>query len=507
MNLWISINLGLRATLSAAIVALVACGGTAEHQEQASAAITIAPSASAPYDEDISVVAHCDYHGTRTGTVLPGPTGRPSTARPSASDQLYAQFESSLMGPNGQATASIQAEVMRHEVGGLSIAIIEGNRISQHHWYGCRDRKALERTEFGTMYQAASLSKMVASMAFVRAQRLGDLGLHETIHDLADEHSSTLLAEWVDEKFAPRLVEPQISIARLLSHSAGLDTHSIGAWEVGHVPTMREILMGSDDWGGQYAGGVEPTWDPGTVVEYSGGGFTVAELALELASGDEFRDYARDEILTPAGLHGATFDKAQPDDARIARGCSRGSCDYGVRQTNVKAAGGLLTTVRDYAELVVALSTGGLTASGARVLQPADVAQMLTPVTDGQDTLKPCTSPGATADAVSGSTIRTEVCIGGQLRRPLGYGADYYGLGVILSPVIAADGYPRRVSHGGAQVGARAYFEIDRQTGNGFVVMINGVEVWTRSSGPLAGVDMGGQALLGAIRDAYRHTY
>src|SRR5262245_38764111 len=201
-------------------------------------------------------------------------------------DATYANFESSLTGPRGSTGLTIQNQVEYHQVGGVSVVIIENGNITQHHWYGCQDRAAARRTTANTIYQAASLSKFVSSIGLVIAARNGVVDLDRTVQSYANDHPDSFLAEWVDDKFRGNAESyPQsIPLRRLLNHTAGLDTHSIGAWEPSNVPTMRDILMGSNGFDGYFEGGVEPIFAPKTVIEYSGGGYIVAEHILQLES-------------------------------------------------------------------------------------------------------------------------------------------------------------------------------------------------------------------------------
>lgn len=429
----------------------------------------------------------CDFHDTRS----------PYSAS-------YDTFEHSLVGPRGNSGLSLQNQVERHQVGGASVAIIENFRITQHHWYGCRDRKLGLRTTQSTEYQAASLSKMVAAMAFTKAHRLGVLDLEKKVSVIANEHPNSIMKEWVNDKFrGTAAAYPQdITIKRLLNHTAGLDTHGIGAWEPGEVPLMRDIIMGSTRWGDSFAGGVEPLFAPKTRFEYSGGGFIVAEHALELKAGRAFKDYVQTQVLNPAGIS-ATMDKAQDWDW-LARGCSRATCDYDYLQTNVKAAGGLITSVTDYAELVVALANRGVAANGNRVLQASDVELMLTPAAHERSSFSACSTPGSLKFVVRrDGPSTTEVCVAGQFREMILDDDDWYGLGVGLSTTVEPDGFPRKLSHGGAQEGSRTYFKIDRRTGNGYVAMVNGVAEWTDSDGFM----YGSEPLLDEIQTAYEVAY
>jgi len=458
------------------------------------------PGSSSPLDPhpDALNTSTCDYHGTT-----------------SPYDTTYASFESSLVGPKGNIGRTIQNQVELHQVGGASVVIIENGSITQHHWYGCQDRPAARRTTANTTYQAASLSKFVSSIGLVIAARNGVVNLNRSAQSYADAHPDSLLAEWVDDKFNTTPSYPQdITIRRLLNHTAGLDTHSIGAWEPGNVPTMRDILMGSNGFYGYYEGGVEPIFAPKTRIEYSGGGFIVAEHILELESSLSFKEYLKRNVLDTAGFSLSTFDKAQTSMTNLARPYSCWGCSSAILQTNVKAAGGLLANAREYAELVTALVNGGLTDSGHRVMVQSDIDTILTPAASSASTFETCSNPGATRTIEQGTITTktgiviqilpvTETCVAGQYRKVLLDGTDWSGLGVELSTSVESDGYPRTVDHGGAQTGSRAYFKIDRRTGDGIVIMTNGDEEWVDGDGFTYGSD----PLLEEIKAAYNATY
>jgi CubicO group peptidase (beta-lactamase class C family) len=449
------------------------------------------PGSSSPLDPhpDALNTSTCDYHGTA-----------------SPYNATYADFASSLTGPKGSTGLTIQNQVEYHHVGGASVVIIEDGNITQHHWYGCRDRATASRTTANTIYQTASLSKFVSSIGLVLAARNGVVDLNRSAQSYADSHPDSLLAEWVDEKFTSGAASyPQsITLRRLLSHTAGLDTHSIGSWEPGNVPTMRDVIMGSNGFDGQFDGGVEPIFVPKTKIEYSGGGYIVAEHILELESPLSFKEYLRQNVLNAANLSLSTFDKAQTSMTNLARPFSRMPASSDVLQTNVKAAGGLLANAREYAELVTALVNGGLTDSGHRVMVQSDIDTILTPAWHSRSSMKSCSSPGAQAQ-VTGATTWTETCVAGKYRDVLvdSDNGKWRGLGVKFPTTIESDGYPRIVEHSGAQTGARTYFEIDRRTGDGIVIMINGDEEWVDGDG----YTYGAEPLLWEIVAAYNATY
>lgn len=57
--------------------------------------------------------------------------------------------------------------------------------------------------------------------------------------------------------------------------------------------------------------------DPGAYSVYCNDGFTLAELVVEAVSGQDFMDYVREHILTPAGLE-HVYAPADAPDAQLA---------------------------------------------------------------------------------------------------------------------------------------------------------------------------------------------
>ena len=351
----------------------------------------------------------------------------------------------------------------------------------------------------------------------VHADRVGDLSLDDDLAELAEDFPDSFLADMVDHPFRRDAADypEDITVRRLLNHTAGLDTHSIGAWSPGNVPTMEDILLGSNDFDGYFDGGVEPLavdGQPGYHWSYSGGGYVVAEHILQLQSPLAFKDYLRNHVLTPAGMTLSTFDKASTSMSQLVRGCSRSTCSYDLQQTNVKAAGGLLANAREYAELVTALYWGGTTGRGNAAMTAADVRAILTPASARNASYDACTTVGANRTVyltIAGirAPYAIETCIGGKWRVPIDAddddGVSWYGLGVNLSTELLADGYPRKVSHGGAQEGSRTFFELDRRDGDGIVIMINGVAEWTDGNG----IVWGAEPFLDEIHQAWHDVY
>src|SRR5687767_4242827 len=370
-------------------------------------------------------------------------------------------------------TMTIQQAVDRHEVNAVSVVIIYGGAITTVAHYGVRSRKTKLPVNGDTIYQIGSTAKMLAGIGMLVAARKphGPI-LTETVQTTAREKPSSLVARWVDKQFkGSDVVYPSnITVERLLSHTASLDTSGIGAHNDDGPTKMESILLGS--FGNP---GVKPLGPvPGTFFSYSGGGFTAAEAVLEARSGRTATDFLTDEVLKPFGMTKSTYADAKDSMTNLARVCSRGLCSDSPAHTNVKFAGGLLANPEEFAKLLLIILNDGKDSAGKQVLPKEDVQRLITPAAHRDSSFKVCSTQG--------QCVSAERCYGGQCIRPITGASDWYGLGVRLEDGADFNGFPSRLWHGGAQTDVESYFYLDRGIRYGIFFVIAGEEKWKKKN-------------------------
>ena len=318
--------------------------------------------------------------------------------------------------------------------------------------------------------------------------------LQRTIDKSAAQFPDTLFGRWVNKQFKGKIESgfpEDITVERLISNTAGLDTHGIGTARRDSPTTLKTILLGKVG-----NPGVKPLAAPGTKWAYSGGGFSAAEAMLEAHSGDTARRFLIDNVLRPFGMTKSTYRDASDDMPNLARGCSRGTCSDKPWHSEAKFAGGLLANPREYAHLLQILLHEGTdpTDGGRRVLERADVERLFTPIGHRDSSRKACAAHADCRDI--------ERCYEARCLQPLDAWGSWYGLGVFLEPDADYNGLPRFVEHGGLNDHARTLFKIDRKTKDGVVIFIAGVETWTSKK-----VEYGAHALLDDIEASYDRYY
>lgn len=276
-------------------------------------------------------------------------------------------------GPN-PVPVTLAARMAGLKVPGVSIAFIENGEVTWTRAYGLADAAQQRAATPDTLFQAASMSKAVSSAGALRLVEQGRLKLDTDINDQLTAWKVPPSAYTADKK---------VTLRQLLSHTAGLTVSGFPGYQAGKpIPTTTQILDGTPP---SITPAVRSFEVPGGHYAYSGGGFTVAQLAMVEAGGKPFPDLLQALVLRPAGMRASTFAQPLPD-ALVARSASghddKGAVIPGGRNTYPEyAAAGLWTTPSDYGRFMIGLQNAH-TGRPKALLRQASAQAMLTPVDD-----------------------------------------------------------------------------------------------------------------------------
>lgn len=235
---------------------------------------------------------------------------------------------------------TLQQRMNLYGVPGISIAIMEAGEIVSIHTAGVRDLIDKPAVDADTVFQAGSISKPVFATVLLHYRDQYGLDLDANINDL--------LTSWQLPKHRWS-GKREVTLRQLLSHTAGMSLHGFSGHAVGEaIPNLTEILSGSPP-----ANGMPVTVDvePGTEFRYSGGGYVLAQLALEDVSGTELEEMARSKLFQSLNMNRSSF--FQPLVAELESNAAKG---YGPRGNPVpgsahlygaQSAAGLWTTPSD----------------------------------------------------------------------------------------------------------------------------------------------------------------
>jgi CubicO group peptidase (beta-lactamase class C family) len=270
-----------------------------------------------------------------------------------------------------QPTWSLAERMQSLHVPGVSIAVIDNGRVEWAKGYGVKQAGGRDPVTPDTLFQAASISKPVTSLALLRQVDAHALTLDAPVNDT--------LKTWKvpDNAFT---ADERVTLRRLLTHSAGLTVDGFPGYAPGApLPTTVQVLNGEPP---AITPPVLVDAIPGSVWRYSGGGFLVAQLLLSDVTGKPFAATLSETVLQPLGMRHSTFQ--QPLPATLA-GQAATAHDIAGNPIAGKwhvypelAAAGLWTTPSDLGRFAIALQRA---ADGAdqSLVSTATAQQMLTP--------------------------------------------------------------------------------------------------------------------------------
>ena len=203
--------------------------------------------------------------------------------------------------------------------------------------------------------------------------------------------------------------DPQVTLRRLLSHTAGTTVHGFPGYAVGEsVPSIVQILNG------QSPANTPPVLvdlTPGTKGRYSGGGTTIVQLMMVDQLKKPFPQIMNETVLRPLGLAHSTYDQPlAPDRAALAAGgtYADGSPVQGRWHVYPEmAAAGLWTTPSDLARIALEVSKA-YAGTSSRVLSKAMTRRMLRDQLPGAGIGFDWASPWGQAPHNSATTGRTK---------------------------------------------------------------------------------------------------
>lgn len=261
------------------------------------------------------------------------------------------------------------ADRMNHYlVPAVSVAVIQNCRIVEVRAFGAAapGRPATPHT----LFQAGSISKTFTAVAALRLVEQGVLSL--------DGDLRILLTSWRLPD-SPLLEGRTVTLRGLLSHTAGINQEGgLGYPRTAPLPTLPDILEGRPP---ANTDPIRVVTAPGTVWNYSGGGYYITQALMQDATGTRYPELMSRLVFRPLRLRESSF--AQPLHQRHLPRAARAAgpdgtpLDGGWRVNPELAAGGLWTTPRDIARLLIAISRA-VRGNSRAFLGSAAAAQLMT---------------------------------------------------------------------------------------------------------------------------------
>ncbi len=265
---------------------------------------------------------------------------------------------------------------------------------------GVRDVETGTPLDGNERYIAYSVTKVVTATAVLQLMEQGKLSLTDEVSKYLPEYAKMKLSEdafdaeagervMVGEAFGEgkiaggvRYAKTPVTVEHLLSMTSGLDYNN------NSQAICKSVAEGKTSTRDIVRAIAESTlaFVPGTRFLY-GFSFDVLGAVVEVVSGMRFGDYVKEYILDPVGMKESSFHL--PTDgaglSRMVQRYRRGG-DGLLKQPLVNiyefgpdcdsGGAGLISSTADFALFHDALASGGVAATGARILRPESIVLM-----------------------------------------------------------------------------------------------------------------------------------
>jgi CubicO group peptidase (beta-lactamase class C family) len=236
------------------------------------------------------------------------------------------------------AAAEIDATVTRlmraAEVTGASIAILNQGRIIYLKSYGIRDKeKSLPLTDDSVM-SAASFTKVAFAYLVMQLVEQKTLDLDQPINKYLPKPLAAY-AKYKDLANDPRA--NRITARMLLSHTSGFPN-----WRAFEDDRKLKIHF-----------------EPGSKYAYSGEGIVLLQLVVEAITKESLKDLMQTRVFKPLGMTRTSMVWEDGFDSNYANGYDEYGRSLGSQRRKIAdAAGSMLTTPRDFARFMLAVTQG-----------------------------------------------------------------------------------------------------------------------------------------------------
>jgi CubicO group peptidase (beta-lactamase class C family) len=305
------------------------------------------------------------------------------------------------LGLSSQRLAHVGELVERHieagDIAGAVTLIAKDGRIAHVGAHGLKDIASKTPMTEDSIFRIASMSKPVGAVAVLMLIEEGKIRLRDPVSRYIPSYRDMQVgvpqprragfgfgggpAPAGPPEYYTVPADRDVTILDLLTHTSGVMSGQIGN-AAGQAASQRRHAEGVA-WT-EALGGEPLDFQPGTRWAYSAlAGFDVLSRIVEIVSGQTFDQFLRERIFEPLGMRDTSFWPTAQQRERLASTyiarngelVPRDNPDSMSGERYFSAAGGLMTTARDYAQFGMMLANGG-ELNGRRLLSPRSVEMM-----------------------------------------------------------------------------------------------------------------------------------
>lgn len=195
---------------------------------------------------------------------------------------------------------NIESEMTISKTPALSVAVIHNGKLDWSATWG-QINIGGSQANCGSLFQAGSLAKPLTVLAAMRIKSKGQINFDRNIETYLSSYQLPAGRHTSDNP---------VTFRNLLSHTSGITRGGYAGYaKHEQIPSDQQIALGEAPSNSRK---VEVSNSPGTSLAYSGGGYTIAEIALQDQLHKPFNKIMREWLISPIGMKQAEFTTPLP---------------------------------------------------------------------------------------------------------------------------------------------------------------------------------------------------
>lgn len=239
----------------------------------------------------------------------------------------------------------IEAQMIEHNLLGITIAVIEDSKILWTKELGVKDLDSKESLDVNTAFSTASISKTITASVCLILDEQNKIDIDVPVRKY--------LKRWQlpDSEY---LQKKDLTIRHLLAHIGGTTHGGYADFYEGDSDSIPDIVDCLNGKGlPNYESGVEIFFEPESDAYYSGGGYVIIQLALEDELKKSFAQIVDEVLIQPLNLAHTTMlqpnQKGFPENVAKCHDSQKQVIKTGLPICPQLAASGLWSTSKDLA--------------------------------------------------------------------------------------------------------------------------------------------------------------
>lgn len=257
-----------------------------------------------------------------------------------------------------ETSEQIRKLMRKHDVTGLSIALVDDQRIVWAEGFGYADKEKKLPATAETVYRVGSISKLFTSTAVMQLEDAGKLSIDSAFVRYVPEFS-------IRSRFQEA---PSITPRTMLTHHSGIPGDILKGFFTRNASHYSTVI---DDLKSEYV-----AYPINFVFAYSNVAMSLLGYMVEAVSGEEFVRYMDRHVFEPVGM-GSSSCELPPQIATLhSKGYKKGKTyeDPDIREV---PAGRMASNVMDLSRFISMVFADG-NAGGNQIIRPETLDEMLT---------------------------------------------------------------------------------------------------------------------------------